>query len=167
VPEELSSDHVEKASVEETNAPNRTLLIVGGSSLAIIAALVLGVGLGSHLVLRHLVQTLPSWVAVILSFRRSRAAGWVALPLFSFWFVVMAFIWLYLLGIARLVSGHFTLLEIAMTIIVGIASVTGTWASIRLRSFAAGWRAAAIFLIFAGLQLACFRLSLLPGIAHR
>jgi hypothetical protein len=153
--------------MREKNVPARALLIVGGSSLAIIAALVLGVGLGSHLVLRHIVQTLPLWVAATLSFRRSPAAGWAALPLFSFWLALMVFIWLYLLGIATLVSGHFTLLEIAMTIIVGMASAAGIWAFIRLRSFVAAWRATALFLIFAGLQLACFRVSLLPMVAHR
>src|SRR6266436_1310820 len=66
-------------------------------SLAIIIALVVGVGLASNLVLRDVVQTLPLWIAVVLGFRRSRATGWVALPLFLFCLTLMVIIWLYLL----------------------------------------------------------------------
>ena len=75
--------------------------------LVILAALVLGVGVGSHLVLRHVVQTAPLWVGVILGFRRSQSTGWVTLPLFLFWLLLMFIIWLYLLGIADLVSDIF------------------------------------------------------------
>jgi len=61
-------------------------------SLLIIFALVLGVGLASNLVLRHMVQTVPFWVAVVLGFRRSHATSWAALPLFLFWLVLMVLI---------------------------------------------------------------------------
>jgi hypothetical protein len=142
-------------------------LVIGICSLAIIAALVLGVGIRSHLLLRHIVQTLPLWVAVGLGFRRSRAAGWAGLPLFLFWLVLMTFIWLYLLGLSNMVSGHFTRLEIAMTIIVGIGSGAGIVAFSRLKSLLSGWRMATIFIVFAAVQFLCFRLSFLPAIAHR
>lgn len=158
-----------KTSSEESIArvQRRRSMLVGICSLAIIAALVLGVGLGSHLVLRHVVQTLPLWVAVSLGFRRRRTAGWAGLPAFLFWLVLMIFIWLYLLGISRILSGHFTPLEIAMTIVVGIASAAGIWASVRLRSLVSAWAAAAIFIVVASVQFVCFRLSFLPGIAQR
>ena len=110
--------------------------------LAIIAALVLGVGLATNLVLRHVVQTAPLWIGVILGFRHSRAASWAALPLFLVWLVLMALIWLYLLGLSNLISGHFAPVEIAMTIIVGAAAIVA-------------------------IQLACLRMSFLPAIAHR
>jgi hypothetical protein len=142
-------------------------LVIGICSLAIIAALVLGVGIGSHLVLRHIVQTLPLWVAVTFGFRRSRAAGWAGLPLFLFWLVLMTFIWLYLLGLANIVSGHFTRLEIAMTIVVGIASGAGIVSFGRLKSLLSGWRMGTIFVVLAAVQFLCFRLSFLPAIAHR
>jgi hypothetical protein len=132
-------------------------LVVAGCSPAIIAALVLGVGIGSHLVLRHVVQTLPLWVAFTLGLRRSPAAGWAGLPVFLFWLVLMAVIWLYLLGVSTMLSGHFTGLEIAMTIAVGIASGVGIVAFFRLKSH----------LVLTAVQLVCFRLSFLPAIAHR
>jgi hypothetical protein len=57
-------------------------IVIAICCLAIIAALVLGVGLATNLVLRHVVQTAPLWIGVILGFRHSRAASWAALPLF-------------------------------------------------------------------------------------
>jgi hypothetical protein len=80
--------------------------------LAIIAALVIGVGLASNLVLRHLVQTAPLWVAVALGFRQSRATSWVALPFFLFWLALMVLIWLFLLGISHFITGHFSTVEL-------------------------------------------------------
>ena len=142
-------------------------LVIVACCLAIIAALVLGVGLGSHLVLRHIVQTAPLWIAVILGFRRSQAAGWVGLPLFLFWLALMLMIWLYLLGISHLLSGNFSALEIAMTIVVGTGSLVGIWASARLRSSLSVLSRVAMFVILAIVQVVCFRLSFLPAIAHR
>ncbi len=151
--------------VEKTQG--RESLVVGSSSLAIIASLVLGVGFGSHLVLRHVVQTLPLWVPVALGFRRSRAAGWAGLPVFLFWFILMVLIWFYLLGMSKMLSGHFTPLEIVMTMVVGIASVVGIWAFLKLKSLLPRGRAAVVFLLITAVQFICFRLSFLPSIAHR
>lgn len=141
--------------------------VIAGCALAIIVALVFGVGLASHLVLRHIVQTLPLWFGVLFGIRRSRAAGWVSLPCFLFWLALMIMIWLYLLGMPSIISGHFSSIEIAMTIIVGAASLIGIVAFVRLKSFLSGARVAGMFILFAVAQLLCFRLSLLPAVAHR
>src|SRR5271168_4370274 len=93
--------------------------------LVVILSLVVGVGLAGNLVLRHIVQTLPLWLGVMLGFRRANSTGWFALPLFLFWLALMTVIWLYLLGIAHMISGHFSTVEIAMTIFVGAASLLG------------------------------------------
>ncbi len=135
--------------------------------LTIIAALVLGVGLGSHLVLRHVVQTAPLWIGVILGLRRSQAAGWSTLPLFLFWAVLMTCIWLYLLGMGSFLSGDFSALEIAMTVVVGIASLFGITMFVRLKS-SLSWMNRLILLVFGmAIQIVCFRISFLPAIAHR
>lgn len=136
-------------------------------SLAVILALVVGVGLSSGLVLRHLVQTLPLWAGVILGFRRSRATGWIGLPLFLFWLVLMVVIWLFLLGLVHVLSGHFAPVEIAMTIVVGIASVVAIAFFVRLKSSLSPLSAASLFILFAATQWVCFRASFLPAIAHR
>ncbi|HZQ20369.1 MAG TPA: hypothetical protein VFA90_16870 [Terriglobales bacterium] len=141
--------------------------MIAGCALAVIAALVAGVGFASHLVLRHIVQTLPLWFGVLLGIRRSRSAAWVSLPCFLFWLALMIMIWLYLLGMPSIVSGHFSPLEIAMTIIVGAASVIGIVAFVCLKSFLSGAKVIGIFIVFAIAQVLCFRLSFLPAIAHR
>jgi hypothetical protein len=133
---------------------------------AIILALVLGVGLASHLVVRHLVQTLPLWVPIILAFRRSRAVFWVVFPLFLFWLFLMAVIWSFLLGLTHFLSGTFSTIEIAMTIIVGLASLIGIVSFARSRSGLSALSAAGLFVVMAAVQFVCFRLSFLPAIAH-
>jgi hypothetical protein len=134
--------------------------------LAIILALVLGVGLASNLVVRHLVQTVPLWAGVVLGFRRSRLTAWVGLPLFVFWLLLMSLIWAYLLGISNLLSGHFSPIEIAMTIIVGVSSVAGIASFIRFKSYLLPLTAGALFVVTAIVQFLCFRVSFLPAIAH-
>ncbi len=134
--------------------------------LGIIAALLV-VGSVSHGVVRHIVQTAPLWAGIVLGFRRDHSSKWVALPLFLFWLTIMSFIWLFLLGWARIVHGTFSPTEIAMTLIVGVASVVGLISCFRIKTTTSGIKSVLLFLLFAGLQLLTFRLSLLPAIAHR
>jgi len=133
---------------------------------AIIAALYV-VGLVSGTLLRHVVQTAPLWLAVVLGWRRSVAARWIALPIFLFWLAIVVLIWLFLLHWARVVSGHFSPAEIAMTIVMGIASTLGLTQAVRERSSLSAMTAAALVLAGVILQAAAFRISLLPGIANR
>jgi hypothetical protein len=135
--------------------------------LAIILALVGGVGLASRLVVRHLVQTIPLWAGVALGFRRSRAAGWVGLPLFLFWLLLMALIWAYLLGISTFFSGHFSPVEIAMTIVVGAASIVGIVMFAKFKSRLRVASAAGLFVIAGVVQWLCFRTSFLLAFVQR
>ncbi len=155
------------ASPAAATSPSTTSFSIAICSLVIIVALVLGVGLASNLLIRHLVQTLPLWAGVALGFRRSRATSWVGLPLFLFWLLLMAVIWAYLLGISHLLSGHFSAIEIAMTIVVGAASLIGVASCIRFRSSLSPARKAGFFVLLAAIQWICFRLSFLPAVAHR
>ena len=147
--------------------PRDTSSLIAVCCLGIILALVLGVGLATNLVLRHLVQTAPFWICVVLGFRHSRATYWAGLPLFLFWLILMALIWTYLLGISHVVTGHFSPIEIVMTLIVGASSVIGMGSLVRSQLSFPPARAAVLFVIMAIFQLVCFRLSLLPSIAHR
>ncbi len=149
------------------NSASTVPLSIAVCCLAIIFAMVLGVGLASNLVLRHLVQTLPLWIGVVLGLRRSRATSWAGLPLFIFWLILMALIWSYLLGISHLLSGHFSHIEIAMTIIVGAVSSIGIVNSIRFKSLLSPLHMASLFVVMEAIQWLCFRLSFLPAIAHR
>ncbi len=142
-------------------------VVIALCCFVVILALVVGVGLASNLVVRHIVQTLPLWFGVVFGFRRSQAAGWIALPFFLCWLALMAIIWLYLLGIARIITGHFSAVEIAMTIIVGAACLTGIVVFAGFKSLLSPAKAATAFVVMAVLQLVCLRISFLPAIANR
>jgi hypothetical protein len=67
----------------------------------------------------------------------------------------MALIWLYLLGLSNLISGHFAPVEIAMTIIVGAAAIVGIAGFIRFKSSLSPIKAGGIFVLMLAIQLAC------------
>ncbi len=133
-------------------------------SLAVLIALYI-VGAVSHGSLRHEVQTLPLWFPIVLGFRQSPIAKWSALPCFCFWLAIMIVIWLFLLGWAHIITGHFSLVEIAMTLVIGVACGLGLIKSTRWRTEVRVPVALGVFVLFAALQLAAFRLSLIPSIA--
>ena len=135
--------------------------------LAIIVALVGGVGLATGLVIRHVVQTAPLWIGLALGIGGSRAVGCFTAPIFAFWMALMMVIWLYLAGWATLISGHFSPFETAMTLAVGAACAIGLWLDARSFAGVPATIAAGLFVVAAAAQWLCFRISLLPGIAHR
>lgn len=142
--------------------------VVAYSSLAILVALyvvgAVSVPPGS---LRHEVQTLPLWFPIIAGFQRRELAKWAALPCLIFWLTIMILIWLFLLGWARIVTGHFFPTEIAMTLVVGAASVVGLGVGVRWRTAVRPVTALGMFLLFGALQFLAFRISLIPYIARR
>jgi len=142
--------------------------VVGAGALAILLALyvvgAVSVPPGS---LRHEVQTLPLWLPIVAGFQRKDVAKWAALPCLVFWLIVMVFIWLFLLGWARIVTGHFTPTEIAMTLIIGAGSLLGLIACARWRTATRPITAAAVVVAVGVLQLLAFRLSLIPYVARR
>jgi len=140
--------------------------ILTGCCLAMIAALLV-VGAVSHGVLRHIVQTSPLWITIVLGIRRSASTKWTALPCFVFWLLLMTAIWLYLLGWAQFLSGTFSLTEIAMTLVVGLAAMAGIVKAVGMSSGVRAWSALVTALLVAVFQVAVFRLSFLPQIAHR
>jgi hypothetical protein len=145
--------------------PNASKWIAYCSLVVLVALYVVGaVSNGS---LRHEVQTLPLWFPIVLGFRQRELAKWCALPCFIFWLAIMVFIWLFLLGWARIVTGHFSPTEIAMTLAIGVACLAGIGESLRWRTTVRPLAAWAVAVLFAGLQLLAFRLSLIPYIATR
>ncbi len=134
---------------------------------AIVIAALYVVGVASGTVLRHAIQTGPLWACVLLGWKRTRGVRWLALPMLVFWLVIMVLIWSFLLGWSRLASGHYSPVEIAMTLVVGAAALLGIPAS--LCGDGKGSAAAALgwFLVGAVLQYAAFYISFLPAIARR
>jgi hypothetical protein len=133
-------------------------------SLATLVALYV-VGAVSSGSLRHEVQTLPLWFPIVLGFRERDLAKWAALPCFLIWLALMTFIWLFLLGWARILSGHFSPIEIAMTLVVGVACAVGIAASFRWPTSVSAGKAGATVALFALLQIVVLRVSFIPYIA--
>jgi hypothetical protein len=123
--------------------------VVNGGCVVIIAALLV-VGAVSHGVIRHIVQTSPLWISIVLGVRRSGSSKWATLPCFVFWLLLMIAIWLFLLGWARIVSGTFSPIEIAMTMIVGLASMLGIVRALGMKSGVRAWSAMAVVFLVSG-----------------
>lgn len=145
---------------------NQPPWIIASCCLAVLIALYV-VGAVSHGSLRHEVQTLPLWVPIVLGFRARETAKWAALPCLVFWLAVMILIWLFLCGWSRVVTGHFSAPEIVMTAVIGIASMLGLVLISRWRTGVSRLRAFGIAVLFAVLQLAAFRISLISCIARQ
>lgn len=124
------------------------------------------VGMDSHGVIRHVIQTAPLWPVVWLGFRRSPWAKWVALSPVFLWLALMINIWLLLLGLPHLVSGTFTPIEIAMTITVGGAAIAGFTSALRVRTEVSWTTAAGLLLLMACVQVVAMWVSLQRGISH-
>jgi hypothetical protein len=131
----------------------------------LIAALYV-VGVVSHGVLRHVVQTAPMWPTVVLGLRGSRWSKWTAMPCFCCWLVLMGLIWLFLLGWAHVISGTFSPVEMAMTLVVGVSSILGLVTGLRMRGHTSAASAAVVCLLTLAVQVLALKVSLLPGIAH-
>ena len=138
--------------------------VVGYCALTMLVALYM-VGVASNGVIRHIVQTLPLWFPIVLGLRQQEVAKWAALPCFIIWLVLMSLIWLFLLGWANVLSGHFSPSEVASTLVVGAASLVGLVAGFRWPARVRWRKALSVAAIFAVLQLLALRISFLPFIA--
>jgi len=79
----------------------------------------------------------------------------------------MVLIWLFLLGVARIVSGTFTPTEIVLIVLIGLCSCAGLAAVARSQT-APSWRPGLpAFVVLAALQMGALWLSLQEPLAHR
>ena len=144
----------------------RAETVAAAALTTIIVALGL-VGLVSGTILRHAVQVTPILVASLVVMLRPGLGRYAAFAIFSFWFFIMVLIWLYLLGLARVVTGQFSAAEIALTMVVGFACLVGFPAAARMTSRIAWWAGLAGFAMFGALQVGAMWLSLQPAFATR
>jgi len=135
------------------------MLIVG------VALLLVGVVSGTPV--RHLIQVIPVSIAFALAARRSPWAPSAALAIFAFWLSIMTLIWLWLLGLASVVTGQFSPTEIGLTIAIGLGCGLGGIAALRWRANGRWAARIAVFLSFAVLQIGALWASLQPLVAGR
>jgi hypothetical protein len=135
--------------------------------MTIIEAALMVVGMVSHTLNIHVVQTIPLVVALVVTGLDPDTGVSAAAPLFAFWLLIMGGIWLFLLGIAPVFTGTFSLTEIVLTVVIGVACVAGlvqTYRAPNARLVAVRLTTA---MVFCALQTAALWISYLPIVAGR
>lgn len=135
------------------------------STVVVLAGLVI-VGIVSNLLPTHLVQVAPLVIVLLIYFFSPRSGVIAALAVLSFWFVAMGAIWLFLLGIAHLLSGKFPPIEIALTLVIGVGALVGVIGCFMAKSEGIV-RALITIIPLAGLQAFAVWLSYQPIIRGR
>lgn len=142
----------------------------GAALIAALVALIVSlllVGVVSNTMLWHVIQVAPPTAVLGLALARTPWVRFAAAAVFLVWLLIMSLIWLYLLGIARVVTGHFTSTEVVLTVVIGVACAAGLVAGSRARD-PSGWPVRfAAFLAAAAVQVAAVWLSVQPGFANR
>src|SRR5262245_8275489 len=112
---------------------------VNASLIALAVGLLL-VGVVGRTPIRHSLQAAPALAVLLLGMRARTWAPFAALAIFVFWLGIMSLIWLYLLGLARIVTGTFSGVETLLTLVIGGAGLLGIVAVIRGREPSAAWK---------------------------
>ena len=145
---------------------SRNQQIIAGCLGGVALSLLL-VGIESGTFIRHVIQILPVAIALITVKRQSIWGTYAALPIFIFWLFIMTLIWLFLLDIARFVTGRFTVVEVILTILIGVSGILGIVTVIRYRPKARLVTSVLIFVLFAALQIIAVWLSFKRQFANR
>jgi hypothetical protein len=134
--------------------------------LGLVIVALVTVGIVSETLLRHVIQIVPLVTALSLLAGRPAWGVSAAALLFAFWLFIMGAIWLFLLGIARIVSGTFTPIEVVLTVIIGAACLLGLGATFRQGTTLRVVPRLATIAVFALLQVAAMLLSVQPSVAR-
>ncbi len=145
---------------------SRTERILAGSLIGVIVSLLM-VGVVSSTPVRHIIQVTPVALALAAVAGRRAWAAYAAFPVLLFWLLIMLAIWAFLLGLARIVTGHFTTTEVVLTVLIGLSSVCGIAASVTSRSIPGLTKGLAALVLFAALQLGALWMSMQPLFARR
>ena len=139
------------------------VVFYAGCALAIA---ILAVGPASHEVVRHVIQAAPLMLFCVVATRRPAVLRWLLGPVMLFWLMIAVLIWLFLLHIARVVTGTFNPMEIAMTLVMAAASAAGFAYFPRVRRRLPLLRGLALVALSLALQVGAFALSTQPWVAH-
>jgi hypothetical protein len=144
--------------------PSQRNMVAG--CLAGLALSLLVIGVESDTFMRHFVQVIPAVAALAVTARRPRWGALAAIPIFLFWTIIVLFIWLYQLGVSRVITGHFTATELVLTVLMAGFSIAGIAASARLIAAPTWSHRAAVVIVFAlvgVVQAAALRVAFLFG----
>jgi len=129
-------------------------------ALASVILGLLAVGIVRGTLLRHVIQIVPAALALGLAVRRVSGAAYAALAVFAFWLLIMVAIWLFLLNLARITTGHFTPTEVALTFLIGASCLFGLSQTFRAEPAVRWFKRAAWAVAFAALQIGAMWASL-------
>lgn len=146
-------------SPRRETAPHLWPSVVG---LAGVIAGLLAVGLVSGTLWRHLIQVAPAIVALALVTAGSAYGRAAALPIMTFWAGLMTTIWLFLLGLHQMIAGHFTGVEVTLTLAIAAACAIGLRGGARPTANVAPARRLGVAIALGVLQLAALWASLQP-----
>jgi hypothetical protein len=144
---------------------SNTSRLIAVSLVGVILGL-LAVGVVSGTPVRHIIQILPATLALALVIQRVPWAFYAALPVFVFWFLVMVAIWLFLLDLARIITGHFSSAEVALTLVVGVSCLCGLSQTFRTQQIVSRVTGTTWAIVFTALQVGALWASLRPAFAH-
>ena len=134
--------------------------------LAVIIVCLLVIGAVSGTIVRHIVQLIPIFAALCLALAGRKGAASAALPLFSFWFLIMVLVLLTATGIANVAPGTYSPTEIAMASLIWIACGLGGCRVLWMRSESSLGIRVGLFLSFGMLQILLFRVSFIRQLAQ-
>jgi hypothetical protein len=131
-----------------------------------LAVAILAVGPASREVVRHVIQAAPLMLFCVVAARRPEVLRWLLGPVMLFWLLIAVLIWLFLLHLARVVTGTFNPMEIAMTFVMGAAAIVGFAYFPRVRRRFPLLRGLALVAFSLALQVGAFAISIQPWVAH-
>jgi hypothetical protein len=140
---------------------------VQAAALVALIVSLLVVGVVSHTPIRHVIQVVPGAIVLGLGGARRGWSRFAALAVFVFWLVIMTLIWLYLLGVARVITGTFSRVEVVLTIAIGVAAAVGIVAALCAAEPSRWPTRLLAFLAGAVLQVGLTFLSVQPMFATR
>jgi phosphoglycerol transferase MdoB-like AlkP superfamily enzyme len=88
-----------------------------------------------------------------------------ASAIFLIWVLLVTLIWLYLLGIASIINGTFSLAERALTVVMGVTSVIGLVVSLAAVRKGPIWLSIVTFAIGIAVQAVALQISFGPAFA--
>jgi hypothetical protein len=133
---------------------------------AALALAILAVGPASHEVVRHLIQAAPLMLACLIGARRPEVLRWMLAPFFLFWLLIAVLIWLFLLHVARILTGTFSPPEIALTVVMAVSAASGLAMFLNVRRRLPVVVGLGVFALALAAQFGAFALSIQPWVAH-
>ncbi len=128
-------------------------------SLGGLAACLLTVGEVSDTLVRHVIQIAPVLAALLAVRWRPAWGAYAAIPVFGFWIFLAGVIWLYLLGVTKIISGHFSTTEILLTVLMVVLGAAGTVAALRMDSRARWGARLGALVLFLAMQVGAMDVS--------